>query len=52
MAVIAEYQLGGTKIRFHDDCCVKTEKENQEILKKVTAIANDIYMKKLKREAG
>ena len=52
MAVIAEYQFGGTKIRIHDDCCVKTEKENQEILKRVAAIATDIYMKELKKEAS
>lgn len=49
MAVIAEFQYDGAHVRIHDDCCVKTEEENARILKRVTAIANEIYAEEKRR---
>ena len=36
--VIAEYVLGNTKIRIHDDCMAKTPEENQKIVDRIAAL--------------
>lgn len=41
--VIAEYTIGGSKIRFHDDCMAKTDEENQAILDRVAKLITSFY---------
>lgn len=43
--VVAEYQIGQSRIRIHDDCMAKTEKENQEIVDRITGIVSRWHKK-------
>ncbi len=38
MAVIAKYKIGNSKITIHDDDCVKTPEERQEILRNISKL--------------
>lgn len=41
--VVAEYQIGKTKIRIHDDCMAKTKEENQAIVDRITGLVTRHY---------
>lgn len=41
--VVAEYQIGQTKIRIHDDCMAKTKEENQAIVDRITGLVTRHY---------
>ena len=47
---IMEMKIGNTLIRAYDDCFVKTEEEQQEILDNVGRIASSIYRDKDKKD--
>ena len=41
MAMVKEMKIGKTTVRIHDDSCVKTPEEVQEILKRIGVIVSN-----------
>lgn len=51
MAVVKDFYNGPCHIRIHDDCCVKTQEEVDQILKEVSDIVKRAYQaQKIKEE--
>lgn len=51
MAVVKDFYNGPCHIRIHDDCCVKTQEEVDQILKEVSDIVKRAYRaQKIKEE--
>ena len=50
MAVVKDYYIGNTRIRIHDDYCVKTQEEIDSILKRIGSIYADYLTRKLIEE--
>lgn len=51
MAVVKEYRLGNTIVRIHDDAYKdKTQEDIDRILERISEIATNSYIKKLKKE--
>lgn len=51
MAVVKDFYNGSCHIRIHDDCCVKTQEEVDQILKEVSDIVKRAYRaQKIKEE--
>ena len=50
MAVVKDFYDGPCHIRIHDDCCVKTQEEVDQLLKEIAEIAKRAYQAQKIRE--